>query len=110
MSIEKRKKRSLSQLKGKIPITPYHELIRKSIVFFGGIQVVLLGDFIQLPPISGEYCFLSEKWSSANFKVLSLTQNMRQTEPEFQDLLENLRWGKCTDENYNLLLSLKNNK
>ncbi len=37
---------------------------------FGGIQIILCGDFFQLPPVSkprspAKLCFFAEKWSSA---------------------------------------------
>ena len=40
---------------------------------FGGIQLVILGDFFQLPPVSKdqsvEFCFSSDVWEEADFKV-----------------------------------------
>jgi len=61
---------------------------------FGGIQLVLVGDFCQLPPVKGEYCFKSPEWSKGSFEIVTLTSNVRQaTDPEFADLLKRLRWG-----------------
>ena len=29
---------------------------------FGGVQMLFLGDFSQLPPVNGEFCFKSSVW------------------------------------------------
>ena len=45
------------------------ELLNKP---FGGIQIILIGDFCQLAPVNGIYCFLSKLWETANIKVILL--------------------------------------
>lgn len=56
---------------------------------FGGLQVIVSGDFFQLPPVgkSGEanrdkFCFMSDTWVDAGFKVCYLTEQYRQVEEE----------------------------
>lgn len=86
-------------------------LIRKSELPFGGIQIILIGDFCQLPPITGNYCFLSNIWYKLNLNVIILNELMRQKEDEqFQLILEEIRKGSCSTDTYNILKNLKNTK
>ena len=77
---------------------------------FGGVQMVLVGDFFQLPPVvpnsdsmiyqdlKEPFCFQSDLWSQANFQSFNLTTNYRQGEGEFLDALEQIRIGNVTPE------------
>lgn len=57
---------------------------------FGGIQVVVAGDFFQLPPVGSrgesnrdKFAFMSDAWLEAGFKICYLTEQHRQnTEAE----------------------------
>jgi ATP-dependent DNA helicase PIF1 len=67
---------------------------------FGGIQVVAVGDFLQLPPVakSGRYdwAFLAPSWQAAQFRPAYLTNIHRQDEPLFVEALNNFREGKIS--------------
>lgn len=67
---------------------------------FGGLQVVFVGDFFQLPPVSkGEaldFAFDSEAWKNANLTICYLTEQHRQSEGEFLEILTAMRQGKVT--------------
>ncbi|XP_076393046.1 uncharacterized protein LOC143266003 [Megachile rotundata] len=70
---------------------------------FGGVNVLLFGDIMQLPPVKGHWCFIQPHWCSAEinlwhqFSFCELTINMRQRDDvEFIDLLNNLRFGEVT--------------
>ena len=67
---------------------------------FGGIQLILSGDFYQLPPIckDGEpdFCFQSEAWNQCIDEMVVLDQNMRQKNPEFQNMLLEIRKGELS--------------
>ena len=79
-------------------------------VAFGGIQMILVGDFFQLPPVvtsydlnkysdlMSPYCFQSQLWDQAGFESFNLQTNYRQGEGKFLDALEKLRVGNITDE------------
>ena len=55
---------------------------------FGGIQLILTGDFCQLPPVRSDvYCFQSPIWKYLIDEVVYLRQVMRQNDPEFQKIL-----------------------
>ena len=86
------------------------KIIRKSSRPFGGVQVLFVGDFCQLQPPKGEYCFTSSSWKEANLKVIVLEQSMRQKDDmEFQEILDAVRLGKCTDAIIKKLEATKNN-
>jgi len=64
---------------------------------FGGIQVVLVGDFFQLPPISrshepdAHFVFKSDAWKDAGFTVCYLTTQFRQTDDAYLTVLNAIR-------------------
>ena len=73
---------------------------------FGGIQLVLCGDFLQLPVVGSDYfCFESDCWKNAIDKVVYLTEIIRQPDPEFQSALNDLRYGILTKTTKRLLKS-----
>lgn len=75
---------------------------------FGGIQIILIGDFYQLPPISGDFCFNSELWKKLNLCTVELTELVRQKDDiEFQEILQELRNCNISDKTYDKLLLLK---
>jgi len=81
------------------------ELLNKP---FGGIQLILIGDFCQLAPVNGIYCFLSKLWQDANIKVVLLEELVRQNDDIlFQQILQIIRKGKCTDNILKVLNALK---
>jgi len=81
------------------------ELLNKP---FGGIQIILIGDFCQLAPVNGIYCFLSKLWERANIKVVLLEELVRQNDDIlFQQILQIIRKGKCTDNIIKVLNVLK---
>ncbi|KAK3924852.1 ATP-dependent DNA helicase RRM3 [Frankliniella fusca] len=73
---------------------------------FGGISVIVVGDFSQLNPVFGRslispsltnpYAEIFGKNLWCNFKVFQLTKIMRQNEVHFQTALNNLAKGKLT--------------
>ena len=71
---------------------------------FGGIQVVLVGDFFQLPPISrmGEpeahFVFKSDAWRDAGFTVCYLTTQFRQTDDAYLSVLNAIRANDADDD------------
>ena len=76
---------------------------------FGGVQIVLVGDFFQLPPVvRGEkeiiFAFEAQAWRDANPVTCYLTEQHRQSEPEFLDILNAMREGTVTEEHKRILL------
>ncbi len=77
---------------------------------FGGIQAVFVGDFFQLPPVAKNeikvrFAFESDAWKAADPKVCYLTEQHRQSDSEFLDILTNMRASKMTEEQRARLLS-----
>lgn len=63
---------------------------------FGGLQVVLVGDFFQLPPVSRNqvaFAFESPAWKKLNPLVCYLTEQHRQEDPGFLSILGAIRAG-----------------
>ena len=84
------------------------QILRGNSKPFGGVQVVLVGDLYQLPPVEGRYCFQSPLWTKCHFEICELTQNMRQKDDEpFMEMLKRLRLGRCSREDLCVLRSLK---
>ncbi len=79
---------------------------------FGGLQVIFVGDFFQLPPVSrGEqahFAFESEAWKAANPVVCYLSEQHRQADGRFADVLTAVRRGEVDDEHYETLKSRMN--
>jgi ATP-dependent exoDNAse (exonuclease V) alpha subunit len=67
---------------------------------FGGIQLVAVGDFLQLPPVSktGHYdwAFASPVWEALDFSNVTLRVVHRQDDPEFVSILNQFREGTVT--------------
>lgn len=81
-------------------ISTYLSIIRNQPnIPFGGVQLVFSGDMFQLPPVKGDYCFMSKTWSQCNFKVIQFTKNMRQqNDVPFQKILQSVRMGICSTQ------------
>lgn len=78
------------------------KLLRKSDKPFGGLQVILVGDLFQLPPVSryGEnvdFVHLSEAWAELSPKICYLSEQHRQVGDELLDLLEAMRRGEVNE-------------
>lgn len=58
-------------------------------------KLLLVGDFLQLPPVEGDSLFDSHRWSS--FAVLKLSQQHRQSDAAFISVLNEIRVGVLSD-------------
>lgn len=76
---------------------------------FGGIQVILVGDFCQLSPVEGQYAFQSDVWKELDLVCIQLTELIRQKDDkEFQEILQEVRFGKCSKNTIKQLAKLQN--
>ncbi|XP_057344873.1 ATP-dependent DNA helicase PIF1 isoform X2 [Manis pentadactyla] len=70
---------------------------------FGGIQLIICGDFLQLPPVTKgsqppQFCFQAKSWRRCVPVTLELTEVWRQADQTFISLLQAIRLGRCSDE------------
>lgn len=82
---------------------------------FGGIQVILSGDFFQLPPVNrnegkqGGFVTSSQAWQDGDFAVCYLTEQHRQkSDQEYTDILNGIRAGFLTRRQLSVLQGRKN--
>lgn len=78
------------------------KLLRKSDKPFGGLQVILVGDLFQLPPVSRnsseiDFAHLSEAWEELEPEICYLQEQHRQTGDGLLELLEAMRSGELED-------------
>lgn len=87
-------------------VDEYLRYVRRSSRPFGGIQVIVVGDFCQLPPVAPSsassvvpFAFTSTAWARASFTTVTLTTVHRQSDdPIFSALLLRARLGSITPE------------
>lgn len=77
---------------------------------FGGIQLVLAGDFLQLPPVEkgakeSTYVFETNAWKESMDLCIELKRVFRQKNQEFVGLLQAIRLGKVSDEHHAMLVA-----
>lgn len=76
--------------------------VRDSHEPFGGVQLVMTGDFLQLPPVNkrghAKFCFEALTWPRCVPQVLELTRVFRQSDMDFIDILNKIRFGDCDSE------------
>ena len=68
---------------------------------FGGLQLILCGDFYQLPPVTKggtapRFAFEARCWPSVVRRCFELHKVFRQSDPEFIDALAQVRVGRCS--------------
>ena len=82
---------------------------------FGGIQLILVGDMLQLPSVPNKkntdknkkrYIFETDTWKELKLTLIKLDFNFRQKEDDsFKKLLHSVRLGTLNQEEYDLLAS-----
>ena len=86
-------------------------LVRKKDIPFGGIQVVMSGDFFQLPPINrgdsraGGFVVNSQVWQELDPTVCYLSEQHRQDDEALLDILNALRAGEIRRHHAEKLLA-----
>jgi ATP-dependent exoDNAse (exonuclease V) alpha subunit len=66
---------------------------------FGGMQIVLCGDFFQLPPVSNsssDFIYESQLWKELDLKICYLDKSYRQSDERFIKLLTDIRENNVT--------------
>lgn len=71
---------------------------------FGGIHIIASGDLLQLPVVgSDKFVFEGQSWKKCITHVVHLTEIMRQKDPEFQEALNEIRFGSISSKTKKLL-------
>ncbi len=76
----------------------------------GGLQILLFGDFLQLPPVNRNganlsFCFDSKIWQDLKLENFNLKKIFRQSDEKFIKILQNLRLGKIEQSDIEALES-----
>ncbi|OXG73905.1 ATP-dependent DNA helicase PIF1 [Cryptococcus neoformans MW-RSA36] len=79
------------------------QLIRKNSKPWGGIQIIVTGDFFQLPPVTKnggmpKFAFEAEMWDETIHLSVNLTKVFRQKDQRFVDMLNEMRFGRLSNE------------
>ncbi|AKM82719.1 TPA: AAA family ATPase [Candidatus Berkelbacteria bacterium] len=96
--------------------------VKKNSMPFGGIQVVLVGDFFQLPPVTkrvvlddfsqeslfeevplGRFAYDSPLWRQADFVTCYITEQHRQDDDKFVRLLSKIRSNSFDETSLNCI-------
>lgn len=80
--------------------------VKNNGLVFGGIRIILTGDFFQLAPVSSDerdklfpkWVFNSVTWQLLNLTCIELTQTVRTDNADFIRVLNKVRYGICDDE------------
>ena len=76
---------------------------------FGGMQIIVCGDFFQLPPVSrgevleSEFAYKSESWLASKFTICYLEEQHRQKDKTYLSILNQIRQNKVTKNTIELL-------
>ncbi len=90
-----------------VKVSEYLSILRGDAAPFGGVQLVLCGDFCQLPPVEPDFAFLCDEWDRCGFHVAHLTESFRQQDDvSFQRMLSDLRWARVKPEHARELRTL----
>lgn len=85
------------------------KVMRASDEPFGGLQIILVGDFFQLPPVTRysnlfDFVYLSKAWDELNLKICYLTEQHRQSNNDgLLIILEAMRTSTLSEDHYELI-------
>jgi len=77
--------------------------IRDNDAPFGGITLVVSGDFLQLSPVKAAWVFTSKKWHDMNFITFEFSSPKRYNDMNWFSLLMRAREGIMTQDDISLL-------
>lgn len=84
--------------------------VRRNDLPFGGIQVLMFGDFLQMPPVvkndesqTIRYLFASDIWKQSSIHCVVLKQNLRQSDNLLRGIMNEARRGILSDDSIEVL-------
>jgi ATP-dependent DNA helicase PIF1 len=78
-------------------------LVRKNDRPFGGIQLILSGDFLQLPPVKDRWLFESDKWNDLQFSAFIFEEPQRYSDLKWFHFLLRARKGDISQKDVAML-------
>lgn len=100
----------ISMLDGKVldMVDQVLRTVRQKQEPFGGLQIVCIGDFFQLPPVTRQgdmmrYAFESNAWLNMKPLICYITEQYRQDDEMLLGLLGSIRRNEIEEEHYTLL-------
>lgn len=90
--------------------------VRRDLRPMGGLQVIFVGDFFQLPPVNKDsrngvptqFVFESPMWKSIVPLTVCLSKIIRQQDPVFHKILDEARIGQLSKESLEILKTRQN--
>ncbi len=84
------------------------QALRQDLRPFGGLQIVLCGDFFQLPPVArgredGRFVVESESWANMDLNICYLKEQYRQADKSFLKILNAIRKNAINENILNTL-------
>ncbi len=77
--------------------------LRKNCKPFGGIQLIVSGDFLQLPPVKDTWVFLTPEWEALNFRPFILEHPFRYPDVNLFHMLLRIRNGELCENDVKIL-------
>ncbi len=83
--------------------------LRENNTPFGGLQVILCGDFFQLPPVTDAnhekscFAFKSQAWEELDLKICYLDEQHRQLDESFSKVLNSIRTSEVSEYTFEKL-------
>ena len=85
----------------------YPDISPEDFEFFGGLQIILVGDLHQLPPVKGSPIYISSYFSQIAMKTTLLKKIFRQTHSQTLEVLEQIRLSKVSQSSLEFLKTLE---
>jgi ATP-dependent DNA helicase PIF1 len=90
--------------------------VRRDLRPMGGLQVIFVGDFFQLPPVNKDsrngvpttFVFESPVWKTVMPLTVTLSKIIRQQDPVFHKILDEARIGQLSKESLEILKTRQN--
>ncbi|RGB22356.1 hypothetical protein C1646_730772, partial [Rhizophagus diaphanus] len=88
-------------------ISDLFSIIQQQTIAFGGLNVIVVGDLAQLPPVTGSPVYKSSEWKL--FYPLFLRQPQRQNQDmPYYNALQEIRFGEISTTTWALLYEIAN--
>ncbi len=88
--------------------------MKRSELPFGGMQIIVCGDFFQLPPVTKNdidqtfFAYKSHSWKDCKFTVCYLSEQHRQKDRTYLNILNEIRSNRVSNQTIKLLNSRLN--